>query len=95
MRKLVLQKPGSAEMSAGRGPGAHGRGRRTVEHDGRGFEDFCDITRLLLELSDGGLLGRLALVNQAGGQLDDGLANGRAVLFLEDNFRTCERLLVR
>lgn len=41
------------------------------------------VARLLAELAHGGLLGRLALVDQAGRQLDDHPIGGRAELLLE------------
>jgi hypothetical protein len=60
-----------------------------VEHDGRDFGHLCDIAGFFLHLADGGLLGGLAGVDQAGGDFDDDLVQRRAVLLLENDFGAC------
>jgi len=62
-------------------------GGHTVKHDGRRLQHLGHVPRLFLELADGRLLGRLALVDEPGGDLDDDLVQRRAELLLEDNFR--------
>lgn len=56
-----------------------------VEHDGRRLRDDADVARLLAQLADGGLLGRLAGVDEPRGDLERDAVDGRAVLPLQDN----------
>ncbi|KAF1739193.1 Nudix hydrolase 14, chloroplastic [Beauveria bassiana] len=58
---------------------------RVVEHDGRRLGDDADVARLLAQLAQGGLLGRLAGVDEARGDLERHAVNGRAVLALQHN----------
>ena len=50
---------------------------------------LADIARLLPELPDRALLGRLAFVNQAGGELNHDFVDGRPELLLEQQLRAC------
>lgn len=56
-----------------------------VEHHGRGVGHDPDVARLLAQLAHGGLLGRLAGVDEARGHLERDAVDGRAVLLLQDN----------
>lgn len=58
---------------------------RVVVHDGRRLGHHADVARLFLELAHGGLFGGFARVDEAGGDLDDDLVDGWAVLLLQDN----------
>lgn len=69
--------------------------RRTVEHDRRGRADGADIPRLLLQLPNGALLGRLARVHEASRDLDRDALHGRAELLLEDDLGACVWLVSR
>lgn len=60
----------------------------TIEHDGRRLGDLAHVARLLPELADSCLLGRLAVVDQAGGDLDDDLVYGGPVLLLQNKLRS-------
>ena len=84
-----MQKPGSVGRFSP-GPvrvGDLNSGKLTVEHDGGGLGNTPDVARLLPELTDGGVLGGLALVDQPRGHLNAHLVHGRAVLLLEDDLR--------
>jgi hypothetical protein len=63
-------------------------GGQTIEHDRCSLARLADIARLFLQFADSTLLGCLALVDQAGGDLDADRLYGRAVLFLEDDLRS-------
>lgn len=58
---------------------------QTIKHHRRNLQHLAYIARLLLELADGGLLRRLALVDEAGRNLNHHLVERGAVLFLEDH----------
>lgn len=60
----------------------------TIPHNRTDAESFLDhlanVARLLLELAQGAHLGRLARVDQAGGDLDAHFVDGRPELLLQE-----------
>ena len=62
----------------------------TIKHHRRNIQHLSHIARLFLELADGGLLCRLALVDEASRNLNHHLIKRRAVLFLEDNLEALD-----
>ncbi len=88
----VCQSPGQSTTESG--TGVKKGDRQTIEHDGRRLQHLGNVARLLLQLADGGLLGGLAGVDQAGGELDDDLVDGGAVLFLEDDLGAWEGITI-
>ena len=63
--------------------------RPTIEHNRTSLADNPHITSLLLQLSDRSLFRRLSSINQASRYLDAYFVDWRAVLFLQEEFRTC------
>jgi len=59
------------------------RKRLTIEHHPRSLGDLGHVPRLLPQLANGCLFRRLALVDQAGRDLDTDLVNRRSELLLK------------
>lgn len=62
----------------------------TIEHHGRGFSDLGYIASLLLQLSNGGLLGSLAFVNKTCRNLDGDLIDRYTVLSHAQTSANCD-----
>lgn len=62
---------------------------RVVKHHGRRLSGHADVACLLAEFADGAFFGCFALIDQTGWDFDCHGVDGRAVLFLEDEFGAC------